>query len=124
MSLFLMKLVSISWNHSGFTKGYPFEQQWFFWLAMNWISAIKIFWNDASYPTDSLEYERAKAEITNPNTNIHFRLEQSSTMNISFMDENQDKSESTSFLTKLKATPITNINRLMIEMLSDSIKAN
>ena len=55
---------------------------------------------------------------------MHFRLEQSSTMNISFMDENQGKSESTSFLTKLKATLITNINRLMIEMLSDSIKAN
>ena len=63
-------------------------------------------------------------------------LEQSSTNNIRFIDENEESSESTSFLNKLKATRIANINRLMIghikinsiqnkfEMLSNSIKGN
>ena len=63
-------------------------------------------------------------------------LEQSSTNNIRFIDENEESSESTSFLYKLKATRIANINRLMIghininsirnkfEMLSNSIKGN
>ena len=63
-------------------------------------------------------------------------LEQSSTNNIHFIDENEESSESTSFLNKLKATRIANINRLMIghininsirnkfEMLSNSIKGN
>ena len=77
----------------------------------------------------------SEAKITNPNANIYSCLEQSSTDNISFIDENEKSSESTSFLNKLKATRIANINRLMIghininsirnkfEMLSNSIKA-
>ena len=55
---------------------------------------------------------------------------------ISFIDESEESSESTSFFNKLKATRIANINRLMIghininsirnkfEMLSNSIKGN
>ena len=78
----------------------------------------------------------SEAKITNPNTNIYSCLEQSSTDKISFIDENEESSESTSFLNKLKATRIANINRLMIghininsirnkfEMLSNSIKGN
>ena len=105
-------------------------------LAMNLISVIKKLWNDASYPTDSLDYKYSEAKKTNPNTNIYSYLEQSSTNNISFIDENEESSESTSFLNKLKATRIANINRLMIghininsirnkfEMLSNSIKGN
>ena len=103
-------------------------------LAMNLISLIKKL--HASYPTDSLDYEYLKAKITNLNTNIYSCLEQSSTDNISFIDENEESSESTSFLNKLKATRIANINRGMIghininsirnkfEMLSNSIKDN
>ena len=56
--------------------------------------------------------------------------------NISFIDENEESSECTSFFKKLKATRIANINRLMIghininssrnkfKMLSNSIKDN
>ena len=56
--------------------------------------------------------------------------------NISFIDENEESSECTSFLKKIKATRIANINRLMIghininssrnkfKMLSNSIKGN
>ena len=72
-------------------------------LAMNLISVIKKLWNDASYPTDSLDYKYSEAKITNPNTNIYSCLEQSSTDNISFIDENEESNESTSFLNKLKA---------------------
>ena len=67
-----------------------------------------------SYPTDFLEYNYLEAKITNPNANTYSCLEQSSTDNISFIDENEESSESTSFLNKLKATRIANINRLMI----------
>ena len=81
---------------------------------MNLISVIKKLWNDASYPTDSLDYKYSEAKKTNPNTNIYSYLEQSSTDNISFIDENEESSESTSFLNKLKATRIANTNRLMI----------
>ena len=56
----------------------------------------------------------SEAKITNPNTNIYSYLEQSSTDKISFIDENEESSESTSFLNKLKATRIANANRLMI----------
>ena len=67
---------------------------------------------------------------------MYYCLEQSSTDNISFIDANEESSESTSFLNKLKARRIANINRLMIghininsirnkfEMLSNSIKGN
>ena len=63
-------------------------------------------------------------------------LEQSSTDNISFIDENEDSNENTSILNKLNATRIGNINRLItgdininsirnkFEMLSNSIKGN
>ena len=93
-------------------------------------SVIKKLWYDASYPTESLEYKYSEARITNPNTNIYSRLEQSSTDNIIFIDE------STSFLNKLKATRIANFNRLTIdhininsirnkfEMLSNNTKGN
>ena len=60
-------------------------------------------------------------------TRIYYCLEQSSTDNISVIDENEEGSESTSLLNKLKATRIANINRLMIghvNMLSNSIKGN
>ena len=56
----------------------------------------------------------SEAKITNPNTNIYSCLEQSSTDKISFIDESEESSESTSFLNKLKATRIANTNRLMI----------
>ena len=103
---------------------------------MNLISVIKKLWNDASCPTDSLDYKYSEGKITNPNTNIYSCLEQSSTDNISFKDENEESSESSLFLNKLKATRIANIKRLMIghinmnsirnefEMLSNSIKSN
>ena len=77
-----------------------------------------------------------KPKKTNLNTYLYSCLEQSSTDNISFIDGNDESSESTSFLNKLKATRIANINRLMIghininsirnkfEMLSNSIKGN
>ena len=55
-----------------------------------------------------------KPKKTNPNTYLCSCLEQSSTDNISFIDENDESSERTSFLNKLKATRIANINRLMI----------
>ena len=105
-------------------------------LAMNLISVIKKFRNNASYPTDSLEYKYSEVKITNPHNNIYSCFEQSSADNISFIDENEESSESTSFLNKLKAMHIANINRLMIghininsirnksEMLSNSIKRN
>ena len=88
-----------------------------------------------SYP-DSLEYKYWEPKITNPDTNIYSCLEQSSTNNISFIDENEESSGSASFLNKLKTTRIANINRLMIdhmninsirnifEMLSNSMKGN
>ena len=72
----------------------------------------------------------------NPNTNIYSCLDQSSSDSISFIDENEESSESTYFLNKLKATRIANINRLMtghininsirnkFEMLPNSIKGN
>ena len=56
----------------------------------------------------------SEAKITNPNTNIYSCLEQSSTNNISLIDEHKESSESTSFLNKLKATRIANVDRLMI----------
>ena len=67
---------------------------------------------------------------------MYYCLEQSSTDNVSLIDENEESSESTSSLNKLKATRIANINRLMIghininsirnkfEMLSNSIKGH
>ena len=79
----------------------------------------------------SLEYKYSEAKITNPNTNTYSYLD-----NISFIDENEESSESTSFLNKLNATRIANICRLMFghinvnsirnkfEMLSNSIKCN
>ena len=94
---------------------------------MNLISVIKKLWNDASYPTDSPKYKYSEAKTI---------LEQSLTDNISFIGEKDESSERTSFLNKLKATRIANINRLMIdhislnsirnklEMLSNSIKGN
>ena len=105
-------------------------------LVMNLISVIEKLWNDVSYPTDSLECKHSEAKITNPSPNIYSCLGQSFTDNISFIDENEESSERTSFLNKLKATRIANINRLMIghininsiqnkfEMLSNSIKGN
>ena len=58
----------------------------------------------------------------------------SSTNNISFIDENEESSESPLFLNELKATCLANINRLMIghintnsirnEMHLNSIKGN
>ena len=60
----------------------------------------------------------------------------SSTNNISFIDENEESSESPPFLNELKATRLANINRLMIghintnsirnkfEMHLNSIKGN
>ena len=125
---------NISRKHLGY-KGLHLNSYGSSRLAMNLISVIKKLWNDASYPTDSLEYKYSESKKTNPNTNIYSCLEQSSTDNISFIDENEKSSESTSFLNKLKATRIANINRLMIghininsirnkfEMLSNSIKA-
>ena len=47
-------------------------------LAMNLIFVIKKLWNDASYPTDSIDYKYSEAKKTNPNTNIYSCLEQSS----------------------------------------------
>ena len=79
---------------------------------MNLISVIKKL--HASYPTDSLDYKYSKVKITNPNSNICSCLEQLSTNNIIFIDENEESSKSTSFLNKLKATRIASINRLMI----------
>ena len=88
-----------------------------------------------SYP-DSLEYKYLEPKITNLDINIHPCLEQSSTDNISFIDENEESSGSTSFVNKLNTTRIANINRLMIghmivnsirnkfEMLSNSMKDN
>ena len=58
--------------------------------------------------------KNSEAKKTNLNTNIYSCPEQSSTDNISFIDENEESSESTSFLNKSKATCIANINRLMI----------
>ena len=93
-------------------------------------------WNDASYPSDSLWYKYSKVKITNLNANIHSCLDQPSTDNISFIEENKESSESISFLNKLKATHIANINRLTIghininsirnkfELLSNSIKSS
>ena len=105
-------------------------------LAVNLISVIKKLWNDASYPTDFREYKYSEAKIANSNTNIYSCLKQSSTDNISFIDENEESNESISLLIKLKATRIANMNRLMIghikiesfrnkfEMLSNNIKGN
>ena len=105
-------------------------------LAMNLISVIQNLWNDSSYPTDSLELKYLNVKMTKLNTNIYSRLEQSSTDNISFIDENEESRESTSFLNKWKATRVANINKWMIghininsircksEMLSNSIKYN
>ena len=76
------------------------------------------------------------SRITKPNTNIYFCLEQSSTDNISFIDETEESTENTFFFKKVKAMCIANINRLMIahikinsiqiksEMLSNSIESN
>ena len=100
-------------------------------LAMNLISVIKKWLKNASYPTNSLDYKYSEAKLINPNTNIYFSL--ASNDNIGFIHENEESSESTSFLNKLKSTYVANINRLMIghininfirnkfEMLSNSI---
>ena len=126
---------NISRKHLGY-KGLHLNNYGSSRLGMNLISVIKKLWNDASYPTDSLDFKYSEAKITNPNTNIYSCLEKSSTDNISFIDENEESSESTSFLNKLKVTGIANINRLMIghininsirnefEMHSNSIKGN
>ena len=67
----------------------------------------------------------SEAKITKPNTNIYSCLEQSSTDKISFIDESEESSESTSFLNKLKATHIANTNRLMIGHVNiNSIRIN
>ena len=103
---------------------------------MNLISVIKKLWNGANYPTNSLEYKSSEDKTANPNTNIYHCLEQSSTDNISFIDENVESSESTSDLNKLKAPCIAIIKKLMInhininfiwnkfELISNSIKSN
>ena len=83
-------------------------------FAMNLISVIKKLWNDASYPIDFREYKYSTAKIPNPNTNIYSCLEQLSTDNISFIDENEESNEITSFLNILKAKRIANISKLMI----------
>ena len=65
------------------------------------------------------------AKKTNPNTNIYSPLEQSSNNNTSIIDGNEESSESTSFLNKLKAARIFNINRLMIVHINiNSIRNN
>ena len=126
---------NISWKHLRY-KGLHLNSYGSSRLAMNLISLIKKLWNDASYSTDFREYKYSEAKITNPNPNIYSCLEQSSTDNVSFIDENEESNKSTSFLDKLKATRIANINRLMIdhinmnsirnkfEMLSNSIIGN
>ena len=84
-------------------------------LVMNLIPVIKKLWNGASYPTDSLKCKYSEAKITNPNSNTYSCLQQSYADHISFIGENEESSESTSFLNKLKATRIAaNINRLII----------
>ena len=84
-------------------------------LEMNLIPVIKKLWNGASYPTDSLKCKYLEAKITNPNSHTCSCLEQLYADNISFIGENEESSESTSFFNKLKATRIAaNINRLMI----------
>ena len=92
---------NISRKHLGY-KGLHLNSYGSSRLAMNLISVIKKLWNDAIYPTDSVDYKYSEAEKTNPNTNIYYCLEQSSTDNISFIDENEESSESTSFLNKLR----------------------
>ena len=93
-------------------------------------------WNDANYLTDFCEYKSSEAKKKTLNTHIYSCLEQSSTDNITFINENEESNESTSFLNKLKTTCIANIKRLMIgnininsienkfEILSNSIKGN
>lgn len=58
-------------------------------LTMHLISVIIKNWNDASYPKDSLKCLCSEHNIPNPNTNIYSCLEQSSTDNVSFADENE-----------------------------------
>ena len=48
------------------------------------------------------------------NTNIYSPQEQLCNNNINLMDANEENSESTPFLNKLKATHTANINKLMI----------
>ena len=104
---------NISRKHLGY-KGLHLNSYGSSRLAMNLISVIKKLWNEASYPTDFHKYKYSAAKITNPNTNIYSCLEQSSTGNISYIDENEDSNESTSFLIKLKATCTAKINRLTV----------
>ena len=92
---------NISRSHLGH-KGFHLNSNGSSRLATKLISVIKQLWNDASYPTDSLDYKYLEAKIRNPNTNIYPCLEQSSTDNISFIDENKECNESTSFHSKLK----------------------
>lgn len=71
-------------------------------MAMNKILVIKKLWNGTNYSKDYLEYLYSEAKITNRNTNMYSRVEQSSSDNSSFMDENEETSESTSLFSKLK----------------------
>ena len=81
---------------------------------MNLISVIKKLWNDASYLTDSVKYQYSEPKLTIVNTNIYSPQEQLCNNNINLMDANEENSESTPFLNKLKATHTANINKLMI----------
>ena len=93
-------------------------------LAIHSISVIKKWGNDARYTTDSLEYQYLEAKRANPNTNIYSCLEQPSTDDNSFIDDNKECSEGTSFFNKLKATRIANINRLLIGHVNINLKCS
>ena len=107
----IVNIKNISWTHLGY-KGLYLNSYSSSSLSVDLNSVIKKLRHDASYPRDSLEYKYSEAKITNPNTNIYYCLEQSSTDDIIFTDENEESSQTTSFLDKLKATRIANTNRL------------
>ena len=90
---------NIIWKYLGY-KGLYLNSYGSSRLVMNFISVIKKLLNNASYPTNSLDYKYSEAKIINSNTNIHSSL----ASNISFVHENEESSESTSFLNKLKST--------------------
>ena len=75
-------------KHLGY-KGFHLNSYGSSRLTMHLISVIIKNWNDASYPKDSLKYLCSEHNIPNPNTNIYSCLEQSSTDNVSFADENE-----------------------------------
>ena len=80
--------------------------------------------NDASYTIDSFEYKYLKAKVTNRNTNIYSFLGQSSSDNFSFIVENEESSETTYFLNKLKVTRTASINRLIIDDININFARN